>query len=100
MLIDEVRTGRDFQAERPALQLGFELPYDFCIKNMLYKIGIAIHVRGCNISVANQVEFPESVVPGNPGRFPKASLREPDLPLDRVLKMIFCLSSPQQKIEL
>ena len=99
-LINEVGTGRHFQAGGPVLQFGFKLIYDLGVEDMLHQIGIAINVRGCNVGIADKVKLPETVIAGDPGRFTEASLREPHLPWSRLLQMVLVSSGTQETIDL
>ena len=99
-LINEVGTGRHFQAGGPVLQRGFELIHDLGVKDMLHQIGIAINVGGRNVSIVDKVKLPEAVIAGDPGRFAEASLREPHLAWLRVLQMIFGPSGAQETVDL
>jgi hypothetical protein len=99
-LINEVGTGRHFQAGGPVLQFGFKLMYDLSVEDMLHQIGIAINVRGCNVRIVDKIKLPETVIAGDPGRFAETGLREPHLPWPRLLQVVFGPSGTQETVDL
>ena len=56
---------------------------------MLDKIGITIDVRGGNVGVANEIEFPEAVIASHSGCLPESRFRQPHFSRAAPLQVIF-----------
>jgi hypothetical protein len=73
--------------------------YDFGTEKVLDHVGIAVNVGWCDVRVFDEVEFPESVVPGDARGFAKSGFGESKSTRGLAFNVIFGASLTNQSWE-
>ena len=88
-MADGMGTARKMNGFLALKKAGFQFAHETGAEDVLYSIGVPVHVVGGNIGLFDKIKFPESMVPSGSCRLTKTGFGEPDPRVIKILDVIF-----------